>query len=231
MGIIMDGNGRWANLRGLPRVEGHKQGVHRSKDIIDIAINTGIKSLTLYAFSVENWKRPEAEVQTLMELLSDYLYNEVDYLLEKGARFKIIGNKNKLSPMINYLIARAEEMTADNTGMTLLLAVSYGGRDEIIRTVRKMALNGYDLTNLKEEDFQANLDTEDNNPVDLIIRTGGEQRLSNFLIWQAAYSELYFTDTLWPDFTKDEFYQALHSYKQRERRFGSAYEKVSLNAD
>lgn len=228
VGIIMDGNGRWANIRGLPRIEGHRQGVHRSKDIIDAASNTGLETLTLYAFSMENWGRPEIEVFTLMELLDMYLRTELDYLLRRGINFRVIGNREKLPDTINYLVDKAEELTHGNTGMHLLLAISYGGRDEIIRTIKNMAQNGYDMLNIDENDLETNLDTHGIGNADLIIRTGGEQRLSNFLIWQAAYAEFYYTDTLWPDFTREEFYLAIHSYNQRERRFGSSAEKVSI---
>ncbi|MEO5358252.1 MAG: polyprenyl diphosphate synthase [Nitrospirae bacterium YQR-1] len=226
VGIIMDGNGRWANQRGLPRVEGHKQGAHRTKEIIEAAAELGVNVLTLYAFSIENWKRPELEVDTLMDLLDYYLQTEILELLQKGVVFKVIGNREKLPDKIQYLIDQAEDMTASNTGMLLLMAISYGGRDDILRAVKKMALKGDDLTNLSEECFMENLDTSGCDMVDLIIRTGGEKRISNFLIWQAAYAELFFTDTLWPDFTKDEFYGAIEDYKLRQRRFGAIPEDI-----
>ncbi|MCI4625005.1 MAG: polyprenyl diphosphate synthase [Candidatus Magnetoovum sp. WYHC-5] len=228
VGIIMDGNGRWANIRGLPRVEGHRQGVHRSKDIIDAANKAGLEALTLYAFSIENWRRPDLEVYTLMQLLDMYLRTEIDFLFENGITFRVIGNRQRLSVGLNFLIEKAEELTSQNRGMYLNLAISYGGRDEILRTIRKMALEGYDMTKIEEHDFAVNLDTGQRDTVDLIIRTGGEQRLSNFLIWQAAYAEFYYTDTLWPDFTREEFYMAIHNYNQRERRFGTSAEKVSF---
>ncbi|MBF0463949.1 MAG: di-trans,poly-cis-decaprenylcistransferase [Nitrospirae bacterium] len=222
----MDGNGRWANLRGRPRVEGHKQGAHRTKEIIEAAAELGIKVLTLYAFSIENWKRPEFEVDTLMDLLDYYLQTEILELLQKGIVFKVIGNREKLPDKIRYLIDQAEDMTASNTGMLLLMAISYGGRDDILRAVRKMAQNGEDIVNLSEELFVEHLDTAGCGMVDLIIRTGGEKRISNFLIWQAAYAELYFTDTLWPDFTKEDFYEAMEDYKSRQRRFGAIPEDI-----
>ncbi|MBF0536728.1 MAG: di-trans,poly-cis-decaprenylcistransferase [Nitrospirae bacterium] len=228
VGIIMDGNGRWANIRGLPRVEGHRQGVRRSKDVINASFDIGVKVLTLYAFSIENWRRPETEVLTLMDLLDLYLKTEIDDLMSKGIVFKVIGNREKLPSEIQFLIKNAEFLTSFNTGMTLSMAISYGGRDEIVRTVRRLARSGVDLRDLDESTFESNLDTKGMLPVDLIIRTGGEQRISNFLIWQSAYAELYFTDTLWPDFTQDEFFSAIHNYKQRERRFGSVPQKVSL---
>ncbi|WP_040336414.1 polyprenyl diphosphate synthase [Candidatus Magnetobacterium casense] len=228
VGIIMDGNGRWANIRGLPRVEGHRQGVRRSKDVINASVDIGIKALTLYAFSIENWRRPQTEVLTLMDLLEMYLKTEIDDLMSKGIAFKVIGNREKLPPEIQFLIRNAEFLTSLNTSMVLSMAISYGGRDEIVRTVRKLANSGVDLRNADESVLESNLDTRDMLPVDLIIRTGGEKRISNFLIWQSAYAELYFSDTLWPDFTQDEFFSAIHNYKQRERRFGAVPQKVSL---
>ncbi|MBF0342885.1 MAG: di-trans,poly-cis-decaprenylcistransferase [Nitrospirae bacterium] len=224
----MDGNGRWANTRGLPRVEGHRQGVRRSKDVIKASVDIGIKILTLYAFSIENWRRPQNEVVTLMDLFDFYLKTEIEDLMSKDIVFKVIGNREKLPKGIQFLIRNAETLTSNNRGMVLALAVSYGGRDEIIRTVRKLSSSGVDLSTLDESVFEANLDTKDMLPVDLIIRTGGEKRISNFLIWQSAYAELYFTDTLWPDFTQEEFYSAIHNYKQRERRFGAIPQKVTL---
>ncbi|MBF0317564.1 MAG: di-trans,poly-cis-decaprenylcistransferase [Nitrospirae bacterium] len=228
VGVIMDGNGRWANIRGLPRVEGHRQGVRRSKDVINAGVDIGIKALTLYAFSIENWRRPETEVLTLMDLLDLYLRTEIDDLMSKGIAFKVIGDREKLPSEIQFLIKNAEFLTSFNTEMILSMAISYGGRDEIVRTVKKLAQSGVDLRNVDESVFESGLDTSGMLPVDLIIRTGGEKRISNFLIWQSAYAELYFTDTLWPDFTQDEFFSAIHNYKQRERRFGTVPRKVSL---
>ncbi len=226
IGIIMDGNGRWANIRGLPRVEGHRQGSHRSKDVIYAASDIGLNALTLYAFSSENWKRPEDEVSVLMQLLSFYIKAEIPHIFKKGIVFRVIGDRMKLSKDIRALIEQAELLTSGNSGMILAIAISYGGRDEIVRTVRKLWEKGIKLSDLDEDIFTSNLDTGELPPVDLIIRTGGEERLSNFLIWQAAYAELYFTDTLWPDFTREEFFFALHNYTQRERRFGAALERI-----
>jgi undecaprenyl diphosphate synthase len=226
VGIIMDGNGRWANLRGLPRIEGHRQGSLRTKDIINAAADIGVNILTLYAFSIENWKRPQTEVYTLMELLDFYLKTEITNIFERGISFKVIGDRERLSRDIREMIDYAEDMTGQNTGMRLLIAISYGGRDEILRAARKLIASGREPSTLCEADFEACLDTAGQGPVDLIIRTGGEKRISNFLVWQAAYAELHFTDTLWPDFTRDEFFLALQSFRRRERRFGSATEKV-----
>ncbi len=228
VGIIMDGNGRWANLRGLPRIEGHRQGAHRSKDIIKAAIDVGVNAITLYAFSLENWKRPHGEVSTLMELLKFYLQTEITDILEKGVVFKVIGNREKLPGTVRMIIEHTEALSSLNTGMNLVLALSYSGKDEIIRAIKRAAERGYDLNNLNESTFELNLDTAGLPPVDLIIRTSGEERMSNFLIWQAAYAELYFTDTLWPDFTKEEFLFAIHNYQQRERRFGALPERIFL---
>ncbi len=226
VGIIMDGNGRWANQRGLPRVEGHRKGAVRTKEIIEAAADTGIKTLTLYAFSIENWKRPHQEVITLMDLLDFYLKTEIEDLLNKGLVFKVIGNKEKLPDNIQYLVEEAERITGANTGMNLLMAISYGGRDEIVRAVKRFIEKGGDMDEVNEESFEENLDTGGVTPVDLIIRTGGEKRISNFLVWQAAYAELFFTDTLWPDFTKEEFMYAIEDYKLRQRRFGMIPEKA-----
>ncbi|MBF0540816.1 MAG: di-trans,poly-cis-decaprenylcistransferase [Nitrospirae bacterium] len=217
----MDGNRRWAKLKGLPYEQGHKEGINRVKDIINTAIDIGVNVLTLYAFSSENWMRPEPEVTTLMGLLKYYLKAELPNILQRGVVFRTIGNHDKLSSSINMLIKHAENLTARNKGMTLVLALSYGGRDEIIRTIKKLNNSGADLKNLTENEFEANLDTAGLPPVDLIIRTSGEVRLSNFLIWQAAYAELYFTKTYWPDFTIEEFNAAIKTYSQRERRFGA----------
>ncbi len=228
IGIIMDGNGRWANLRGLPRTEGHRKGAQRCKDIIETAIDVGVNILTLYAFSTENWKRPASEISTLLELLEYYLKTEIADILQEGIVFRVIGNREKLPETMRVLIGHLEALTSNNTGMTLVLAFSYSGKDEIIRTIKRLAEKGYDLRNMDQPTFEANLDTAGLPPVDLIIRTSGEERLSNFLIWQAAYAELYFTDVLWPDFTRDEFLLALHNYQQRERRFGALPERLIL---
>lgn len=226
VGIIMDGNGRWANQRGMPRVEGHRKGANRTKEIIEAAADIGIKTLTLYAFSIENWKRPHDEVITLMDLLDFYLKTEIEDLLNKGLVFKVIGNKEKLPDNIQYLVEEAERITSGNSGMNLMMAISYGGRDEIVRALRRFIEKGGDMDDVNEESFEANLDTGGVTPVDLIIRTGGEKRISNFLVWQAAYAELFFTDTLWPDFTKEEFMYAIEDYKLRQRRFGMIPDKA-----
>jgi len=221
VGVIMDGNGRWAEMRGLPRIEGHRRGAERSKEIITAAMEAGIKVLTLYVFSLENWQRPQNEVVTLMRLLEIYLRNEFNTFMEKGIVFRTIGEIWRLPDNIQSLITETEAKTAGNSGMTLVAALSYGGRNEILRAVKRVVSSGVDFDNITEEFFDSFLDTAGLPPADLIIRTSGERRISNFLLWQGAYSEFYFTDTLWPDFTKDEFYLALHDYQMRERRFGA----------
>ncbi len=221
VGIIMDGNGRWAELRGLPRVEGHRQGAARSKEIVETAGELGIKVLTLYAFSLENWQRPTSEVKTLMKLLGFYLERELADMMAKDVVFKTIGDVWKLPNDIQILVREVMEKTASNKGLNLVLALSYSGRDEILRAVKKVLYSGVNPEELTEESFSSYLDTAGLPSPDLIIRTSGEMRISNFLIWQGAYSELYFTDILWPDFTKEEFFLAIQHYQQRERRFGA----------
>jgi undecaprenyl diphosphate synthase len=221
IGIIMDGNGRWAELRGLPRIEGHRRGVERSREIVEISDELGLRALTLYAFSSENWKRPSSEVATLMKLLELYLKNEIKELIKNDIVFKTIGEMGKLPKNIQNIIRETEERTAANKGMILIMALSYSGRNEIVRAVKKILRSGVKPDDLTEESFISYLDTAGYPPPDLIIRTSGEMRISNFLLWQGAYSELYFTDTLWPDFTKDEFLLAIQDYQRRERRFGA----------
>ncbi len=220
VGVIMDGNGRWAKLRGLPRVEGHSKGAERTKELIKAAQEVGIDVLTLYAFSLENWQRPDDEVTTLMELLQLYLTKELKDLIMKGIRFRVIGDREKLPAVIQGIIAEIEERTSANKGLTLVIALSYGGRDEILRAVKKAITSGVRPEEISEERFETLLDTAGLPAVDLIIRTSGEKRLSNFLLWQGAYAELYFTETLWPDFTREEFLCAIQDYQHRERRFG-----------
>lgn len=221
VGIIMDGNGRWAELRGLPRIEGHRRGAERSREVVEVAMEIGIKNLTLYAFSIENWQRPPSEVTTLMRLLELYLKKELREFMKRGIVFKTIGETYMLPENIQLLIKEAEEKTALNKGMTLTAALSYGGRNEILRAVKKVLHSGIRPEELTEDLFNSFLDTANLPGPDLIIRTSGEMRISNFLLWQSAYSELYFTDTLWPDFTRDEFLFAIQDYQQRERRFGN----------
>ncbi len=220
VGIIMDGNGRWAELRGLPRIEGHRRGAERAKEIAEISIELGIKCVTLYAFSTENWQRPQAEVSTLMKILEIYLKKELTGLIRKGIVFRAVGEIWRLPENIQGLIRETEDKTASNSGMTLVAALSYSGRDEIVRAARKIMRSGISPDELTENLFNSSLDTAGLPQPDLIIRTSGERRLSNFLLWQSAYAELYFTDTLWPDFDREEFILALQDFQGRERRFG-----------
>lgn len=221
VGIIMDGNGRWAEIRGLPRIEGHRRGSERAKEIAEISLELGIKCLTMYAFSTENWQRPQREVTTLMKILEIYLKNELSELIKKGIVFRAIGEIWRLPDNIQSLIKSAEEKTASNKGMTLVAALSYSSRNEIVRAVKRIMSSGIRQEKISEDLLNSYLDTTDLMPPDLIIRTSGERRLSNFLLWQSAYAELYFTDTLWPDFDKEEFMLAIQDFQGRERRFGS----------
>jgi len=219
--IIMDGNGRWARRKGLPRIEGHREGVKRVNEIIDAAIESGLEAITFYTFSMENWRRPKREVNALMSLLHKYLKSEMQRLIDKGIVFKAIGNIGMLPARIQGLLRKFEERTRDNTGLKLISALSYGGRDEIVNAVRNIMRNGVGPQDVDEALIERYLYTAGIPEPDLIIRTSGEMRLSNFLLWQSAYSELYFTETLWPDFGRDEFLRAIREYERRERRFGA----------
>ncbi len=223
--VIMDGNGRWAKHRGLSRIEGHREGIKRVNDIIDESINQKIKALTLYTFSMENWKRPKAEVNALMRFLRSYLKSEMEGLAKKNIVFRAIGSLEKLPTGIQKLLKDFEDITEGNTGLQLTSALSYSGRDEIVTAVKKIISEGVDPDKVTEKTIRRHLYTNGLPDPDLIIRTSGELRLSNFLVWQSAYSEFYFTETLWPDFTKDEFRTAIAEYQTRERRFGALPEK------
>ena len=219
--IIMDGNGRWAEMRGLPRIEGHKRGAERTREVIAAAREVGVGTLTLYAFSLENWQRPDEEVSMLMKLLEFYLKKEFSELIKGGIVFRTIGEIWRLPDNIRTLLKDAEERSLHNRGLNLVLALSYSGRNEIIRAVKKAISLGMKPEGVSEAYFDSLLDTSGLPAPDLIIRTSGEKRISNFLLWQAAYAELLFIDTLWPDFTREEFFLALHDYQMRERRFGT----------
>lgn len=223
--IIMDGNGRWAKARGLPRTAGHTQGMEAVRATVRAAQSLGIRYLTLYGFSSENWGRPIDEVQDLMGLLRVYLAQETDELHASGVRMCFIGNRAKLPGDIVSQIEAAEVTTAKNTGLTLIVALSYGSRDEILGAIRQIAKdvekNDLQADQITEQHLEQNLYTADIPDPDLIIRTSGEQRLSNFLLWQAAYAELIFLDRLWPDFTGDDLKQALEDFQRRERRYGA----------
>ena len=222
VGIIMDGNGRWAESKYLERKEGHKQGARVSMDIIHAAIDSGVSILSLFAFSTENWNRPKGEVFGIMDIFDIYLENEILAFLKRGVHFRVIGERSRLSMKTKFLIKNAERLSKKNTGMKLLLAINYGGQDEIVRSIKRLGQQGVDFKSLTIADVTRNLDTGDLPNVDYVIRTSGEQRVSNFMIWQAAYAEYYFTKTLWPDFTVQEFTQALTDFQGRNRRFGKA---------
>lgn len=221
VGIIMDGNGRWAEMRGLPRIEGHRRGAERAKEISERSIELGIKCLTLYAFSTENWQRPQTEVSTLMKILEYYLKNELSGLIKKDIVFRVIGEKWRLPENIQSLIEETEAKTRSNSGMHLVAALSYSGRSEIVRAMKKIMDAQVSSDSVTEDTIDTYLDTAGLPSPDLIIRTSGERRLSNFLLWQSAYAELYFTDVLWPDFNSEEFMLAIQDFQNRERRFGS----------
>jgi len=218
--IIMDGNGRWAGQRGWSRIKGHKMGVQAVDDVLEEAARLGIKHLSLYAFSTENWKRPVAEVSALMAMLRMYLRIFVPKLTANSIRFHHIGDPDGLPPGVAADIRTLEERTAHLDHMTFHLAVNYGSRLEILRAAKDCLADGLAPEDLDEATFQRRLWTGDAPPVDLMIRTSGEQRISNFLLWQAAYAEFYVTDTLWPDFRAAGLREALDAYAQRERRFG-----------
>jgi len=224
--IIMDGNGRWARARGLPRVAGHKRGAEAVRRTIRAAAELGIRYLTLFGFSSENWKRPADEVNDLMGLLRHYLRAELAELHQNGVRIRIIGDRSRLAPDIVSLIENAETTTAANSGLTLIVALSYGARAEIAMAVRslarRLAAGEIAVSDIDEDAVAASLWTRAIPDPDLIIRSSGEKRLSNFLLWQSAYSELVFVDTLWPDFGKDDLMAAIHEFHRRERRYGAA---------
>jgi len=223
--IIMDGNGRWAKKRMLPRNVGHAQGAKTVEQIIEDAHNLGIKYLTVYAFSTENWKRPQDEVNALMKLLKDYLKTCIKRANKNNMRVRVIGDKTGLEPSIQDKIRELEKVSAKNTGINFTIAINYGSRDEMVRAMRHMMedCKSGDLlpSELSEEVFENYLDTRDLPDPDLMIRTSGELRLSNYLLWQLAYTEFYFTDVLWPDFDKAELEKAIEYYNGRDRRFGA----------
>ncbi|WP_395619445.1 polyprenyl diphosphate synthase [Sphingorhabdus sp.] len=214
--IIMDGNGRWAKKRMLPRAMGHKRGVETVRNIVRAAGELGLETLSLYAFSSENWKRPEDEISDLMGLMRDFIKSDLDEFASNDVRLKIIGNYKALAPDIVEMLEESIARTSKNSRTTLAVALNYGAQDEMVRAARAAAAQG----EISAASIEANLDTADLPPLDLLIRTSGEQRLSNFMLWQAAYAEFWFTETLWPDFNKDELATALNAFARRERRYG-----------
>ena len=224
--ITMDGNGRWAKSKGKLRVFGHKNGVKSVRDTVEGAAEIGIEYLTLYAFSSENWNRPEREVNALMTLLVSAINKETKTLMDNNIRLSTIGNINKLPSKAQKELQEAIIKTKDNTRMTLVLALSYSGRGEIINAVQNIIKDGKKPEEINEDTFQQYLTTKSVPDPELLIRTSGEYRISNFLLWQIAYSELYFTDTLWPDFRRADLYKAILNYQNRERRFGKTTEQL-----
>lgn len=224
----MDGNGRWAKQRFLPRVAGHQRGVEALRETVKACRDLGVEYLTVFAFSSENWRRPEDEVSFLMQLFLKMLEREVTRLHENNIRLKIIGDRSRFDEQLNRYIAEAEQLTANNDGLTFTIAANYGGRWDIIQAVGAMVKDNPELcSNFTEAELEPYLSMPYAPEPDLFIRTGGEQRISNFLLWQLAYTELYFTDTLWPAFDLEALQEAIHSYRTRERRFGRTSEQLN----
>lgn len=219
--ITMDGNGRWATLRNHPRTFGHEEGLRTVKKIVKAASDLGIKYMTLYAFSTENWKRTESEVGFLMNLIHNHIIKELNFYTENGIKINHIGDLQKLPVMIQKDIKEAMDKTKDFTGMTVNLAINYGGRDELVRGIKKIVDNKVASEQIDEKLITKYLDMPESPDVDLLIRSGGEKRLSNFLLWHIPYAEQIYIDTLWPDYTKEEFYNNIEEYQKRNRRFGA----------
>lgn len=220
IGVIMDGNGRWAKKRGMPRNVGHRSGAQTLKKITIFCDEIGVKALTVYAFSTENWKRPQSEIDHLMSLLKEYLSNAEQELGGRNVVIKIIGDLAPFSEEMRALIMKTERLTENNSGLTLNIALNYGGRGEIVNAVKEIIKSGTAFDKVDEDLIEKHLYTKDNPPVDLIIRPSGEMRLSNFMLWQSAYAELWFSNVLWPDFTKSHMTQAIIDYQKRNRRYG-----------
>lgn len=226
--VVMDGNGRWARKRFLPRVAGHKRGLDTVRNVVKLCIDHGVQHLTLFAFSSENWRRPQDEVSFLMQLFMQALHDEVKKLHKNNIRLRIIGDLSRFDAKLVETIAQAESLTAGNTALTLSIAANYGGRWDILNAMNRMlASDAGKRENFTEEDLAPYLCLADAPEPDLFIRTGGEQRVSNFLLWQLAYTEFYFTDCLWPDFDEAAFDLAIDSYRKRERRFGRTSEQLT----
>ncbi len=224
--IIMDGNGRWAKERGLPRTDGHLKGKEALRDVLRAAAEFGVEVLTVYAFSTENWNRPKEEVDALMELLVHAIKVETPELQKEGVRLQTIGDTSRLPEQARLSLESCIEETRNNSRITLVLALSYSSRDELLRATKKMILDGTKAEDLNEEHISQALDTAGLPELDLLIRTGGEYRISNFLLWQAAYAELYFSPVFWPDFGRESLLEALKAFAQRERRFGKTSEQL-----
>lgn len=219
--VIMDGNGRWAKLQGLDRVQGHVRGVRSVRETVEGCIENGVRYLSVYAFSEENWNRPGEEVGFLMKLMYKSMMEEMEGLLRNGVRFRVLGNMERIDPLLRDSISGLEKLTSGNDRLELIVFLSYSGRWDILQAAKRMALErGGDAGSVTMEDFGSYLVTSGIPDPDLIIRTSGEQRISNYLLWQCAYSEFYYTDVLWPDFGKEELRKALDSYAGRERRYG-----------
>lgn len=231
--IIMDGNGRWAKSRGEERTYGHRSAIQSVRNAINACNEIHIPYLTLYTFSTENWNRPEDEVSTLMSLLSETLLNEADEIYTKGLRLKVIGDISKMPEMVREQLQNVMDLTKDNKGGTLVLALNYGSQDEIIHAVKSIAKDAKDgkinPEDINNQLFESRLYTKDMPPVDLMIRTSGEIRISNFLLWQIAYAELQFPDIFWPDFTKDDFFNCILNYQDKERRYGKTSEQIEAD--
>jgi undecaprenyl diphosphate synthase len=231
IGIIMDGNGRWATQRLLPRVEGHRRGVQRVSEIVECAVSLSLHTLTLFAFSEENWKRPTDEVNILMGLFRWYIQKEKKKIMDHNIRFRIIGNKSRLDPDLQEMVTALETETSSHTGLNLCIAISYGSQQEILQAVhlicQKYKNDEITLSDVTEEYFSQNLQTQGLPDVDLLIRTSGEYRISNFLLWQIAYAELYFEPHYWPDFTKAHFVKIIEDFSKRERRYGQISAQIS----
>ena len=228
--IIMDGNGRWAEKRGLPRLSGHREGVDAIPRVLDVLANKGVEFLTIYAFSTENWARPSSEVEGIIELLHEALQRESDLLNDKDVRVVHIGNADRLSPDIRTAVEKIQHQTRENSGIVLNVAFDYGGRQEILAAVKQLIREGVPPEDITEETFASRLFTAHCPDPDLIIRTGGELRISNFLLWQSAYSEYYHTTTLWPDLDAAELERALAAYGSRQRRFGNIVADTAAEA-
>ncbi len=221
VGVIMDGNGRWAKQRNLIRTNGHTEGLKRGKEIVKAASDLGLRFLTFYTFSTENWKRTEQEVGFLMNLIHKYLLSNFSFSKENNIRVRILGDKTRLPDFVQKDVNEIEESTKNFTGLTVCLAINYGGRDEIIRSVKKLIAEGKNPDEITESEISGHFDFPELPDADVIIRTGGEKRLSNFLMWHSAYSEFIFKDTLWPDYHKEEFYSDIVEFQKRTRRFGA----------